>query len=176
MRVKCRRPLRVEWSAVALCPRSIKRTGILVFSAIRDGNLGSVRFSATLQASLIGQDAAELAQPAVNATDGEVGMATRSSRLMRPCRVALSVEVALVKGAENPPHLVGPVAGGARLMKMAAVISTPSDLDADHKTVFAQVIGYAVERNELQVLRLPREDHRAVLGLLQRDGGLHAHR
>lgn len=176
MRVKCRRPLRVEWLAVALCPRSIKRTGILVFSAIRDGNLGSVRFSATLQARLIGHDAAELAQPAVNAIDGEVGMATRNSRLVRPCRVARSVEVALLSGADNPPHLVGPVAGEFRIMKMAAVIRTPSDLDADHKNVVSEIIGYTVERNEFQVLRMPREDHRAVLGLLQRDGGLHAHR
>ena len=102
LRVKCRRPLRVEWLAVALCPRSIKRTGILVFSAIRDGNLGSVRFSATLQARLIGHDAAELAQPAVSAPDGEVGTFNRSSRLVRPCRVARSVEVALLRGADSP--------------------------------------------------------------------------
>ena len=105
-------------------------------------------------------------------------MATRSSRLVRPCRVALSVEVALVRGAENPPHLVGPVAGEFRIMKTAAEMSTPSDLDADHKKVFArpEIIGYTVERNEFQVLRMPREGRRAVLGLLQRDDGLHAHR
>jgi hypothetical protein len=108
--------------------------------------------------------------------DGDVGTANRSSRLVRPCRVARGVEVALLRGAENPPHLVGPVAGGFRIMKTAAVMSTPSDPDSDHKKVFAEIIGYTVERNEFQVLRMPREGRRAVLGLLQRDGGLHAHR
>ena len=93
-----------------------------------------------------------------------------------PCRVALSVEVALLGGAEKHRDLVGPAAGGVRIIKAAAVISTPSDLDPDLKTVVTQIIRYAVERNEFQFLRLPREGDRAVLGLLRREDGLHAHR
>ena len=164
----------MEWLAVALCPRSFKRTGAIVFSAIRHGDLGSVRSPIPFNCPLIGLDAAEPAHPIVTAASAQVGMA--DCRPVVPCRVAISVEVALLRGADNPPHLVGPVAGEFRIMKLAAVISMPSDLDVDHKNVASEMIGYTVERNELQVLRLPREDHRAVLGLLQRDGGLHAHR
>ena len=93
-----------------------------------------------------------------------------------PCRVAISVEVAVLGGAKKHRDLVGPVAGGVRIIKAAAVISTPSDPDTNLKKVLTQIIRYAVERNEFQVLRLPREDHRAVLGLLRREDGLHAHR
>ena len=164
------RPLPVEWPALALCPRSFRRTGIAVFSAIRDGNLGSIRFRFTR----ISHDAAEPADPAVTASEVQVGMA--DCRPVVPCRGAMSVEVALPGGAEKHRDLVGPVAGGVRIIKVAAVIITPSDLDTDLKKVLTQIIRYAVERNEFQVLRLPREGDRAVLGLLRREDGLHAHR
>ena len=52
-----------------------------------------------------------------------------------PCRVAMSVEVALLGGAEKHRDLVGPAAGGVRIIKIAAGIRTPSDLDTDLKSV-----------------------------------------
>ena len=172
MREKCLRPLPVEWPALALCPHTVRRTDATFFSAIRDGNLGSVRFRTVW--ILIGHDATEPAHPFVTASDDQVGMA--DCRPVVPCRVALSVEVALLGGAEKHRDLVGPAAGGVRIIKAAAVISTPSDSDTDLKNVISHLIRYAVERNEFQALRVPREGRRAVLGLLQRDGGLHAHR
>ena len=170
MREKWFRPLPVEWPALALCPHTVRRTGATVFSAIRDGNLGSTWFLFTL----ISHDANEPAHPIVTAASAQVG--TADCRPVVPCRVALSVEVALLGGAEKHRDLVGPAAGGVRIKKAAAGIHTPSDLALDLKMVISQIIRYAVERNELQPLRVPREGRRAVLGLLRIDEFLHAHR
>jgi hypothetical protein len=113
--------LHLHFSPAHSLPQWESGTGAVVKSAIRNGNLGSIRVCCMTAARL---DAADPALPASvlrrGTTRHEVGLT--NSRPVVPGLETIFVEVALLVGTEKPRHLVGPAAGGVLLIETAEVM------------------------------------------------------